>query len=69
MGGEIKQFRDLTAWQRSNRLAVKVYEITSSFPKEETYGLISQMRRAVVSIGANISEGFTRYYFADKMRF
>ena len=50
-------FRDLLAWQEAMNLAVLAYRITSNFPKEETYGLTSQLRRASVSIPANIAEG------------
>ncbi len=50
-------FRDLIAWQKAKVLAKDVYLVTRTFPKEETYGLTSQMRRAVVSIPSNIAEG------------
>lgn len=55
MGG--KNYRDLIAWQRAMDLVVLVYEVTKRFPKEEIYGLVSQLRRAVVSIPSNIAEG------------
>ena len=50
-------YRDLKAWQKAIDLVVRVYALTSSFPKQETYGLTSQMRRAAVSIASNIAEG------------
>ena len=53
-------FRELKVWQKSIELTVLVYEFTRSFPKEETYGLMSQMRRASVSIPSNIAEGSAR---------
>jgi four helix bundle protein len=53
-------FRNLLAWQESMNLAVMVYRITSHFPKEETYGLTAQARRAAVSIPSNIAEGDAR---------
>lgn len=56
----LKSYRDLLVWQKSMDLAKLIYEHTSSFPKEEMYGLISQMRRAAVSISANIAEGQAR---------
>jgi four helix bundle protein len=55
--GQIKSHRDLIAWRKAMDLVVEVYEITKTFPKEELYGLTSQMRRAAVSIPANIAEG------------
>ena len=48
-----QSFRDLIVWQKSRDLAVKVYKATESFPKSESYGLTSQMRRAVISISSN----------------
>jgi four helix bundle protein len=50
-------YRDLTVWQKAIQLVLLVYSITKHFPKEETYGLISQMRRCAVSIPSNIAEG------------
>jgi len=50
-------FQDLRVWQESMDLAVAIYHATSSFPRHETYGLISQMRRAAVSVPSNIAEG------------
>ena len=54
---EIKSHRDLIVWQKSMDLTVCIYQLTKSFPKEETYGLTSQIRRAAASIPANIAEG------------
>jgi four helix bundle protein len=53
----IKSFRDLQVWQRSMELTIEVYRLTRAFPKEETFGLSSQLRRASVSIPSNIAEG------------
>jgi len=58
--GEIRSHRDLKVWQKAMDLAVDVYEATKAFPKSETYGLTSQIRRAVVSVPANIAEGSAR---------
>jgi four helix bundle protein len=55
-----KGFRDLIAWQKGMELSEMVYKITISFPKEELYGITSQMRRAAVSIPSNIAEGQLR---------
>jgi four helix bundle protein len=55
-----KYFRDLLVWQRSMQLARDVYAATNSFPKQEVFGLTSQMRRAAVSVPSNIAEGHGR---------
>lgn len=57
---EIKSYRDLKIWQRGILLSKQVYELTMSFPKEEVYGMTSQMRRCSVSVPSNIAEGFGR---------
>jgi four helix bundle protein len=62
-------YRKSTAWQKSDDLVVAVYEITKTFPKEEMYGLALQMRRATVSIAANIAEGSGRSTVKDYLRF
>ena len=53
----MRTFKDLDVWQRSVLFATEIYVVTKSFPKEETYGLISQLRRAAVSIASNLAEG------------
>lgn len=55
-----KSFRDLQVWQRAIDLTELIYKLTSHFPKTETYGLMSQMRRAAVSIASNLAEGSAR---------
>lgn len=60
MKEKIEKFENLTVWQKSHELALEVYKITKEFPSEERFGLISQMRRAAVSVAANIAEGFKR---------
>jgi four helix bundle protein len=57
---KIKTHKDLDVWKESMTLAKEVYKLTESFPKEEIYGLASQMRRAAVSIPSNIAEGAAR---------
>ncbi len=64
-----KSFRDLLVWQKAHAFVLALYRLTSAFPKQETYGLALQMRRAAVSIPANIAEGFTRRGRTDKARF
>ena len=58
--GKIKSYRDLIVWQKSYDLCLKIYEATRRFPGEEKYGLVSQIRRAAVSIPSNIAEGQAR---------
>lgn len=53
----VKDFKKLKVWQKGHEMALSVYSATSSFPREETYGLISQLRRAASSVPANIAEG------------
>jgi four helix bundle protein len=61
----MKSFRDLRVWQKAMDLVEKVYVLTQKFPREETYGLLSQIRRAVVSIPSNIAEGHTREHIKE----
>jgi len=56
----MKSYRDLNVWQDAMRLAERVYSVTAAFPASERYGLISQMRRAAVSVPSNIAEGYGR---------
>jgi four helix bundle protein len=65
----MQDFRKVRAWQQNRELTVLVYRITAKFPADERFGLTSQMRRAAVSIGANIAEGCGRASDADKQRF
>jgi four helix bundle protein len=67
--GEIRKFQQLNVWQEGHELVLAIYEITRGFPSEERFGLVSQMRRAAVSIPANIAEGFKRRGIRDKIRF
>ncbi|MEA3403666.1 MAG: four helix bundle protein [Armatimonadota bacterium] len=62
-------FRDLTVWQRAVDVAGDVYRLTETYPKRETYGLTSQMRRCAASIPANIAEGRGRHGDGDFLRF
>jgi len=64
-----RTFQDLLVWQKAHGFVLGVYALTAAFPKHETYGLSLQMRRAAVSIPANIAEGFRRRGKADKARF
>ena len=64
-----RTFQDLVVWQKAHEFVLAAYKFTQGFPKEETYGLRLQMRRAAVSIAANIAEGFRKRGRADKARF
>jgi four helix bundle protein len=63
-----KRFEDLVVWQRSHALVLRVYKETTSFPNHELYGLVSQMRRAAVSVPANIAEAFKKRRNPEKAR-
>ncbi|HCR70775.1 MAG TPA: diversity-generating retroelement protein bAvd family protein [Anaerolineae bacterium] len=65
----MKDFRQLKVWEKSHQLALAVYKVTKSFPKEELYGLTTQIRRASMSIPTNIAEGCGRNTDADFARF
>lgn len=65
----MKDFRNLKVWEKSHQLTVEIYKATEKFPKHEQYGLTSQLRRASVSVAANIAEGCGRKSDADFGRF
>ena len=67
--GKIQTFEDLDVWQMGRDLTLKIYEITSNFPKEEVCGMTSQIKKAALSVPSNISEGFGRFHFMDKAKF
>lgn len=64
-----KGFRGLKAWQSAYNLALTIYKITRSFPREEQYGLVSQIQRASVSVSANIAEGYERQYRKEYVQY
>ena len=64
-----KDFRDLIVWQKAHQFVLSVYSISNNFPKTEIYGLISQIRRAAVSVPANIAEGFKKKTKPDKIKY
>ena len=66
---KIYSFEKLECWQHARKLAVWVYEVTKSFPQEEKFGMVSQMRNASVSISSNIAEGTSRKTMKDQAHF
>jgi four helix bundle protein len=62
-------FQDLEVWQKAHTWVLEVYRLTHCFPREELFGLTSQLRRAATSVPANIAEGFVKRGKADKLRF
>ncbi|MHB1033847.1 MAG: four helix bundle protein [Pirellulales bacterium] len=64
----VQTYRDLLVWQKAMDLVVEVYQLTKSFPADERFGLTTQIQRAVVSIPANIAEGYGRLHRRDYVR-
>ncbi|MBT0606946.1 four helix bundle protein [Aequorivita echinoideorum] len=58
--GSVKSYKELIVWQKAIKLVKEIYLLTNSFPEDEKYGLVSQMRRSVVSVPSNIAEGWGR---------
>ena len=69
MGGKVKTFRDLIVWQKAHALVLDVYRVTNTFPNEERFGLVSQLRRSAGSIATNIVEGHKRKSRKDYLNF
>ena len=65
----IQVFTDLDSWKQGHELVLMVYRTTYAFPKEEMFGLVSQMRRSIVSVTSNIAEGFSRQSYREKVQF
>jgi four helix bundle protein len=68
-GKEIRDYKDLVVWQKGMLLAKQVYQLTQSFPSEEKFGLVSQMRRAAVSVPSNVAEGQARNTTGEFVQF
>ncbi len=65
----MKTYKDLIVWQKGMQLVTAIYQITKTFPKDEVYGLVSQIRRSAISIPSNIAEGYGRKSTGDYLRF
>ncbi len=65
----IRTFKDLDAWQQGHVIVLAVYRCTKTFPREEQFGLVNQLRRAAISVTSNIAEGFGRQTGKDKAQF
>jgi four helix bundle protein len=65
----VEKFTDLLVWQKAHELVIEIYKITKNFPTEEKFGLVTQMRRAAISVAANIAEGFKKRGKCDKINF
>jgi len=68
-GLPVKNFRDLQVWSKAHELTLRAYQVTAGFPKQEVYGLTSQIRRCAASIGANIAEGCGKRGNAEFQRY
>lgn len=66
---KVQRFEDLEVWKTAHELALNVYKLTRNYPSEEKFGLVSQMRKAAVSVPANIAEGFKKRGLRDKINF
>jgi four helix bundle protein len=64
-----RRFEDLVVWQKAHQFVLGVYAAAEQYPRHESFGLTAQLRRAAVSVPANIAEGFRRRGYADKVRF
>ncbi len=64
-----RRFEDLSVWRKAHQVVLDIYRVTRGFPAEERFGLVAQLRRAAVSVAANIAEGFNRRTLRDKRNF
>ncbi len=69
MDKKIKTYRDLDIWKAGIELVKDIYRLTDKFPRQEMYGIVSQMRRSAISIPSNVAEGFKRYHNKEHGRF
>lgn len=66
---KIRTFEDLDVWKLARELRKEIYKVTKTYPKDETYRLVDQMKRAAISSTANIAEGFGRFHFQENIQF
>jgi four helix bundle protein len=66
---KVKDYKDLKVWKKGIEIVDKIYAATSRFPKDEVYGLVTQMRKAAVSVPSNIAEGFVRHHTKEYKQF
>lgn len=66
---KVSSFKDLEIWKLGREIRNRIYHITKGMPKSETYNLVPQMRRAAISVTANIAEGYGRYHFQENIQF
>ncbi len=66
---KVESYEDLLVWQKAHKLVLKTYEVTKSFPAKEQFGLVLQLWRSLVSVPANIAEGFNRYHLKEYLQF
>ena len=66
---KFSSFTEMPVWQKAHKMVLNVYKLTAPFPKDEVYGLTSQMRRAALSVSGNIAEAFGRFHYPDKNKF
>lgn len=65
----VNKFQDLVVWQQGHQVVLIIYRLTKSYPREETYSLVDQLRRAAVSVTSNIAEGFGRKSVRERVQF
>lgn len=66
---KIQSYKDLLVWQKAFELSLLIYKVTKNFPKDELYGIVSQIRRCAISIPSNIAEGYTRHRKLEYIQF
>lgn len=68
VASQIRNFEDLETWKFSRKLRSEFYRLVEAFPRDEAYGLVAQIRRAAVSVTANLAEGYSRYSYQENLQ-